>query len=76
MGVRIKSVAKGSAAHAAGLRAGDWIVGAQGEPIAEQADLLKLLIGDGAGRTLALKLLRPTAGVLDVVHVVVTPNPV
>ena len=74
-GVRIKDVASGSAAAAAGLRAGDWIVGAQGEPVAEQADLLKLLIGDGAGRTLALKVLRPTAGVVAVVHLIVTPSP-
>src|SRR5688572_11923480 len=74
-GVRIKDVASGSAAAAAGLRAGDWIVGAQGEPVAEQADLLKLLIGDGAGKTLALKVLRPTAGVVAVVHLIVTPSP-
>ena len=74
-GVRIKDVANASAARAAGLRAGDWIVGAQGEPVAEQADLLKLLIGEGAARTLALKVLRPNAGVLGVVHVIVTPSP-
>jgi S1-C subfamily serine protease len=74
-GVRIKDIAAGSAAAVAGLRAGDWIVGAQGEPVAEQADLLKLLIGDGAGRTLALKVLRPAAGVLNVVHLIATPNP-
>jgi len=71
-GVRIKDIARGSAATAS-LRAGDWIVGAEGETVAEQADLLKLLIGDGAGRTVALKVLRPTAGVLNVVHVLVTP---
>jgi membrane-associated protease RseP (regulator of RpoE activity) len=74
-GVRIKKVARGSAASAVGLRDGDWIVGAQGEAIAEQADLLGFLIGDGAGRTLALKVLRPAAGVLTVVHVAVTPSP-
>jgi S1-C subfamily serine protease len=74
-GVRIKDIARGSAAAIADLRAGDWIVGAQGETVAEQADLLKLLIGDGAGRTLALRVLRPTAGLLNAVHVIVTPNP-
>jgi S1-C subfamily serine protease len=73
-GVRIKDIAGGSAAATAGLRSGDWIVGAQGETVAEQADLLKLLIGDGAGRTLTLKLLRPIAGVLTVVHVLATPS--
>jgi S1-C subfamily serine protease len=72
-GVRIKDVARGSAAAAAGLLAGDWLVGAQGEIVAEQADLLKLLIGDGASKTLALKILRPTAGVLTVLHALVTP---
>jgi S1-C subfamily serine protease len=72
--VRIKDTASGSAAAAAGLRAGDWIIGAQGEPIAEQADLLKLLIGDGAGRTLALRVLRPNAGALGIVHLLVTPT--
>jgi S1-C subfamily serine protease len=73
-GVRIKDVARGSAGAAAGLSTGDWIVGAQGETVAEQADLLKLLIGDGASKTLALKILRPTVGVLTIVHVLVTPT--
>jgi hypothetical protein len=31
--------------------------------------MLKLLIGDGAGRTLILKVLRPTTGALSVVHI-------
>jgi len=73
-GVRIKEVAEHSAAAIAGIRAGDWIVGAQGEPVAEQADLLKLMIGDGAGSTLALKLLRPNAGVLTDLHLIVAPH--
>lgn len=73
--MRIKDVASGSAARAAGLLEGDWIVGAEGELVAEQADVLKLLIGEGAARTLALKGLRPTAGVLGVVHLLVTPSP-
>jgi S1-C subfamily serine protease len=72
-GVRVKDVGSSSAAAVAGLRAGDWIIGAQGEPVAEQSDLLKLLIGDGAGRTLTLKVLRPNAGVLGAVHLIVTP---
>jgi hypothetical protein len=36
--------------------------------------MLKLLIGDGAGRTLILKVLRPTTGALSVVHIPVKPN--
>ena len=74
-GIRVKNVERGSAAASAGLRSGDWIVGAQGETIAEQGDLLKLLIGDGAGRTLVFKVLRPVAGVLTVVYVTITPSP-
>ena len=72
-GIRIREVAPGSAAAAA-LRPGDWIVGADGETIGEQSDLLRLLVGDRAGEPLALKVLRPTAGVLGVVHVLLTPS--
>jgi S1-C subfamily serine protease len=72
--LRVKDVVKGSAAATAGLSAGDWIVGAQGEPISEHADLLRLLSGEGAGKPIALKLLRPTAGVLGALYVVVTPD--
>ena len=57
-----------------GLLQGDWIVGADGETIAEQSDLLRLLIGDRAGEPIALRVLRPTAGVLSVVHVLLTPS--
>jgi S1-C subfamily serine protease len=73
-GIRINDVASGSAAAAAGLREGDWIVGAEGEPVAQLADLLRHVTGDNAGRALALKILRPSAGVLGAVHVVVTPD--
>jgi S1-C subfamily serine protease len=73
-GIRINDVAAGSAAAAAGLRVGDWIVGAEGEPVAQLADLLRHVTGDNAGRALALKILRPSAGVLGAVHVVVTPD--
>jgi S1-C subfamily serine protease len=72
--IRIDQIIASSAAASAGLRRGDWIIGAQGQPIAELADLLKLLTGDGAGRTLALKILRPEAGVLRVIHALVTAN--
>jgi S1-C subfamily serine protease len=73
-GLRIERVAAGSPATAAGLRAGDWLVGADGEPIAEHADLLRRMIGEDAGKTLALKVLRPSAGVLGIIHVIVTPD--
>jgi S1-C subfamily serine protease len=73
-GIRINEVAARSAAAAAGLSPGDWIVGADGEPVAQLADLLRHLTGDNAGRALALKILRPSAGVLGAVHVVITPD--
>lgn len=72
--MRIKDVVPGSGAATAGLRSGDWIVGAQGEAVSELSDLLRLLSGDAAEKTLALKVLRPSAGVLHVLHVLLTPS--
>lgn len=74
-GVRIQDVVKGSVAARASLRPGDWIIGAQGEPVSELADLLRLLTGEGAGRALTLSVLRPAAGVLALQQVVVSPDP-
>ena len=74
-GVRIENVARDSAAATAGLRPGDWIVGAAGEPIADHADLLRRLTGNSAGTTLTLQVLRPSAGVLRITEVTVTPDP-
>lgn len=73
-GMRIQEVVPGSAAAVAGLRSGDWIIGAQGQPVSEPAELLKFLTGEGAGKTLALKILRPSAGALSVVHIVLTSD--
>lgn len=73
-GLRVQQVVPGSAAARAGLRAGDWIVGAQGEPVSQLSDLLKLLAGNAAGQALALKILRPRAGVLEIAHFLVTPD--
>ena len=73
-GLRIQQVVSGSAAANAGLRAGDWIIGAQGKPVSELVDLLKLLTGDGAGKQLTLKILRPRSGVFGIVHAFVTPD--
>lgn len=73
--MRIKNVVQGSVAAAAGLRSGDWIIGAQGEAVSELSDLLRLVSGDGAEKTLVVKVLRPTAGVLSVLHVLLTPDP-
>jgi S1-C subfamily serine protease len=73
-GIRVQQVAQGSAAASSGLQAGDWIVGVQGEPVSQLSDLLDWLAGDGAGQVLPLKILRPRSGVLEVLHVLVTPT--
>ena len=73
-GLRVQQVTAGSAAASAGLTAGDWIIGAQGEPVSQLSDLLNWLAGNAAGQVLSLKILRPRAGVLEVVHVLVTPD--
>ena len=73
-GLRLQQVMPGSAAAGAGLQAGDWIVGVQGEPVSQLPDLLNWLGGESAGRVLSLKILRPRAGVLEVLHVLVTPT--
>jgi S1-C subfamily serine protease len=72
-GIHVQQVVPGSAAAGAGLRAGDWIVGVQGEPVSQLSDLLNWLAGDGAGRVLTLKILRPRSGILQDLHVLVTP---
>jgi S1-C subfamily serine protease len=73
-GLRVQEVVAGSAAASAGLRAGDWIVGVQGKPVSQLSDLLNWLGGNAAGQVLPLKILRPRAGVLEVLHVLVTPT--
>jgi S1-C subfamily serine protease len=72
-GLRVQQVVAGSVAASAGLHAGDWIIGAQGAPVSQLSDLMNWLGGDAAGRVLALKILRPHAGILEVLHVLVTP---
>ncbi|MGH8565625.1 MAG: S1C family serine protease [Gammaproteobacteria bacterium] len=72
-GMRVQEVAAGSAAASAGLRVGDWIIGVQGKPVSQLSDLLHWLGGNAAGQVLPLKILRPRAGILEVLHVLVTP---
>ena len=74
-GMRIERVVPASAAASAGLRAGDWIVGVQGQPVSEPSDLLSWLAGEAAGQVLPLKILRPRAGVLEVLHLLISPTP-
>jgi S1-C subfamily serine protease len=71
--VQIKEIVQGGAAALAGLRAGDWIIGLDGTTVSDLSDVMKLLSGDGANRTMATKLLRPSGGVLRPVHALLTP---
>ena len=64
----------GSAAAHGGLREGDILVGCDGLPLAQLSDLLKRLAGEGYGRSLLLKLLRPVAGTLTAMVLTVTPG--
>lgn len=73
-GLRVQQVQPGSAAASAGMRAGDWVIGVQGEPISQMSDLMNWLGGNSAGRVLPMKVLRPRAGVLEVVHLLVAPE--
>jgi S1-C subfamily serine protease len=73
--VQIKEVVQGGAADQAGLKAGDWIVGVDGTTMSDLSDVLKLLSGDGANRTLAVRVLRSSGGVLKPVHALLTPRP-
>jgi S1-C subfamily serine protease len=72
--LRVYQVIAGSAAARAGLRAGDWIIGVQGTPVSQLSELLDWLAGDAAGLVLSLKFLRPRTGILEVQHVLVTPD--
>ena len=72
--LRIHHIYSDSIASTSGLREGDWIIGAQGEPTAELSDLLKRVTGNDAETSLALKILRPTSGVLRTLHLFVTPE--
>jgi S1-C subfamily serine protease len=72
--VQIKEVVQGGAAALAGLRSGDWIIGLEGETVSDLSDVMKLLAGDGANRTMAAKILRSHGGVLKPLHVLLTPN--
>jgi S1-C subfamily serine protease len=73
-GLRVHQVAAGSAAARAGMRAGDWIIGVQGTPVSQLSELLNWLAGDAAGQVLSLKILRPRAGPLEILQVLVTPD--
>jgi len=57
-GVKVKEVAKGTAAEAAGLKAGDVITEMDGKPIKGLSDLRKILRSKKPGDTATLKIKR------------------
>jgi S1-C subfamily serine protease len=69
-GIRVVKVHRGSAAAQAGLQADDVILGIDGKPCAQIADVLAALTGDAAQRQLAIKLLRGQ----KLLHLIVTPR--
>jgi S1-C subfamily serine protease len=73
-GVRVMHVAPDSPAARAGLHEGDVLVGCDGVPLAQLSDLLKRLAGEGYGKPLLLKLLRPVAGTLTPLYLTVVPG--
>jgi hypothetical protein len=43
--------------------------------VSQPSDLLSWLAGEAAGQVLPLKILRPRAGVLEVLHLLISPTP-
>jgi S1-C subfamily serine protease len=69
-GMRIEQVVAQGPAAAAGLRAGDLLVSANGEAVSSAQSLQRLMLGDAIGQPLALTVLRSEA----LVDVIVTPE--
>jgi S1-C subfamily serine protease len=57
----VVEVVTGSPAHQAGIRPGDIIVGADGEPLLDVSDLQRLLTGDRVGESLEITVVRGKA---------------
>lgn len=72
-GLLISTIESDGPSAAGGLLVGDVIVGIGGKPVAEPEDVLKVLNGDTAGRTLALELVR--GGKLETVEVQIGERP-
>jgi S1-C subfamily serine protease len=67
-GLRIAEVVAGGPAAQAGVRAGDLLLSADGEPIKSAQALQRLMLADAIGRPLALTVLRAGA-LVDVITV-------
>jgi S1-C subfamily serine protease len=72
-GLLVSTIQSDSPSAAGGLLVGDVIIAIGGKPVAEPEDVLKVLNGDTAGRTLALKLVR--GGRLESVEVLIGERP-
>jgi S1-C subfamily serine protease len=72
-GLLVHTIQSDSPSATGGLLVGDVIIGIGGKPVAEPEDVLKVLNGDTAGRTLALELVR--GGRLDTVEVLIGERP-
>ena len=65
-GLRVAEVVAGGPADRAGLRAGDLLVSAAGQPVQKAQDLQRLMFGDAIGRPLAITVMRNGA-LVDVI---------
>ena len=72
-GLLVSMIESDGPAAAGGLLLGDVIIGIGGKPVAEPEDVLKVLSGDTAGRTLSLELVR--GGRLETVEVLIGERP-
>jgi S1-C subfamily serine protease len=69
-GMRVEQVVAAGPAAKAGLRPGDLLISANGEPVASAQSLQRLMLGDAIGQPLALTVLRSEA----LVDVIATPE--
>jgi S1-C subfamily serine protease len=72
-GLLVSTIQSDSPSAAGGLLVGDVVIAIGGKPVAEPEDVLKVLNGDTAGRTLALKLVR--GGRLETLEVLIGERP-
>ena len=70
-GISVLTVVEGGPADRAGVRAGDVLVGVEGQPLADATDLQRLMVGERIGRPLPVTVLRD--GSLSELTIVPTP---
>ncbi len=73
VGLLVSTIQSDGPSAASGLLLGDVVIGIGGTPVAEPEDVLKVLNGDTAGKTLALELVR--GGRLETVEVLIGERP-